>query len=196
MTTTADPPASVRHRVVPIGTEVLGGTRLPVLAGPRHGADMVHVSLRRRHGLPGAADELAQVRDLTAGPLVVEPFSADDLPAVVRFGDGIVVRGEWMQDFRLLAAVGRTGLPVVLHRGAHCTVEEWLSSVEYVRAEGNDAVVLCEGGSRTYGAAGPRSTWPWSARFEIGPVGRSWSTWATHPGSPARRSRPGPTVSG
>jgi chorismate mutase len=156
VTTTADPPASVRHRVVPIGTEVLGGTRLPVLAGPRHGADMVHVSLRRRHGLPGAADELAQVRDLTAGPVVVEPFSADDLPAVVRFGDGIVVRGEWMQDFRLLAAVGRAGLPVVLHRGAHCTVEEWLSSVEYVRAEGNDAVVLCEGGSRTYG--GGRTT--------------------------------------
>ena len=71
VTTTADPPASVGHRVVAIGTEVLGGTRLPVLAGPRHGADMVHVSLRRRHGLPGAADELAQVRDLTAGPLVV-----------------------------------------------------------------------------------------------------------------------------
>ena len=156
MTTTADPPASVRHRIVAIGTEVLGGTRLPVLAGPRHGADMVHISLRRRHGLPGAADELAQVRDLTAGPLLVEPFSADDLPAVVRFGDGIVVRGEWMQDFRLLAAVGRTGLPVVLHRGAHCSIEEWLSSVEYVRAEGNDAVVLCEGGSRTYG--GGRTT--------------------------------------
>jgi chorismate mutase len=117
---------------------------------------MVHVSLRRRHGLPGAVEALARVRDLTAGPLLVEPFSADDLPAVVRYADGIVVGGEWMQDFRLLAAVGRTGLPVVMHRGAHCTVEEWLSSVEYVRAEDNDAVVLCEGGSRT--SWGGRST--------------------------------------
>ena len=150
MTTTADKSAAISHRAVPIGTEIVGETRLPVLAGPRRGADMVHVSLRRHHGLPGAADELARTRDLTAGPLLVEPFSADDLPAVVRYADGVVVGGEWMQDFRLLAAVGRTGLPVVLHRGAHCSVDEWLSSVEYVRAEGNDAVVLCEGGSRTY----------------------------------------------
>jgi chorismate mutase len=149
VTTSADPSASIRHPAVPIGTEVIGGTRLPVLAGPRQGADVVHVSLRRHHGLPGAANELARMRDLTAGPLLVEPFSADDLSAVVRYADGVVVGGEWMQDFRLLAAVGRTGLPVVLHRGAHCSVEEWLSSVEYMRAEGNDAVVLCEGGSRT-----------------------------------------------
>jgi chorismate mutase len=153
VTTTADPSAPVRHRTVPIGIEVVGGTRLPVLAGPRRGADVVHVSLRRQHGQPGAADELARIRDLTAGPLLVEPFSADDLPAVIRYADGVVVGGEWMQDFRLLAAVGRTGLPVVLHRGAHCSVEEWLSSVEYVRAEGNDGVVLCEGGSRTYWGA-------------------------------------------
>jgi chorismate mutase len=150
VTTTADKSATLFHRTVPIGTEVIGGTRLPVLAGPRRGANLVHVSLRRRHGLPGAADELARTRDSTAGPLLVEPFSADDLPAVVRYADGVVVGGEWMQDFRLLAAVGRTGLPVVLHRGAHCSVDEWLSSVEYVRAEGNDDVVLCEGGSRTY----------------------------------------------
>ena len=145
-----DQSASVGHHPVPIGTEVIGGTRLPVLAGPRRGADMAHVSLRRHHGLPGIADELARMRDLTAGPLLVEPFSADDLPAVIRYADGVVVGGEWMQDFRLLAAVGRTGLPVVLHRGPHCSVEEWLSSLEYLRAEGNDAVVLCEGGSRTY----------------------------------------------
>lgn len=150
MTTTADKSAAVSHLPVPIGTEVVGGTRLPVLAGPRRGADIVHLSLRRHHGLPGAVDNLATTRDSTAGPLLVEPFSADDLPAVVRYADGVVVGGEWMQDFRLLAAVGRTGLPVVLHRGAHCSVDEWLSSVEYVRAEGNDAVVLCEGGSRTY----------------------------------------------
>jgi chorismate mutase len=150
VTPLTDQSASIGCHPVPIGTEVIGGTRLPVLAGPRRGADMAHVSLRRHHGLPGIADELARMRDLTAGPLLVEPFSADDLPAVIRYADGVVVGGEWMQDFRLLAAVGRTGLPVVLHRGPHCSVEEWLSSLEYLRAEGNDAVVLCEGGSRTY----------------------------------------------
>jgi chorismate mutase len=145
-----DQAISTCHRTVSMGTEVVGGTRLPVLAGPRRGADVVHVSLRRHHGSPGSVDQLAVIRDLTAGPLLVEPFCADDLAAVVRYADGIVVGGEWMQDFRLLSAVGRTGLPVVLHRGAHCSVDEWLSSVEYVRAEGNDDVVLCEGGSRTF----------------------------------------------
>jgi chorismate mutase len=156
VTTTADPSALLRRCPVPIGTELVGGTRLPVLAGPRRGADVVHISLRRHHGQESAAEALARTRDMSAAPLLVEPFSAADLPAVIRYADGVVVGGEWMQDFRLLAAVGRTGLPVVLHRGAHCTVDEWLSSVEYVRAEGNDAVVLCEGGSRTY--SGGRTT--------------------------------------
>lgn len=150
MTTTSDPSAPPVQRTVSIGSQVVGGTRLPVLAGPRRGADVVHVSLRRHHGFAGAGEQLAGVRDLTAGPLIVEPFSADDLPDVVRYADGVVVGGQWMQDFRLLSAVGRTGLPVVLHRGPHCTVEEWLSSMEYLHAEDNDAVVLCEGGSRNY----------------------------------------------
>ncbi|HMG29264.1 MAG TPA: chorismate mutase [Jiangellaceae bacterium] len=150
MTVAPDQPATAVHRAVRIGTHVIGGTRLPVLAGPRRGADVVHISLRRHHGVASAEDELAQIRSSTAVPLVVEPFSADDLPAVGRYADGVVVGGAWMQDFRLLAAVGRTGLPVVLHRGHHCTVDEWLSSVEYVVAEGNDAVVLCESGSRRY----------------------------------------------
>ncbi|MGH8773612.1 MAG: chorismate mutase [Jiangellaceae bacterium] len=156
MTTTADEQAAVQHRSVTIGSQVVGGTRLPVLAGPRRGADLVHVSLRRHHGTAGADEELARVRSITAAPLLVEPFSADDLPAVHSYADGVVVGGAWMQDFRLLSAVGRLGLPVVLHRGHHCTVDEWLSSVEYVRAERNDDVVLCEGGSRRY--AGGRTT--------------------------------------
>ncbi|MGH8823209.1 MAG: chorismate mutase [Jiangellaceae bacterium] len=148
MTTAPEQQAISVHRTVSVGTQVIGGTRLPVLAGPRRGADIVHVSLRRHHGAASAEGELARIRGATAVPLLVEPFSADDLPAVGRYADGVVVGGAWMQDFRLLAAVGRTGLPVVLHRGPHCTVDEWLSSVEYVVAEGNDAVVLCEGGSR------------------------------------------------
>jgi chorismate mutase len=150
VTTAPEQQATSLRRTVRIGTQVIGGTRLPVLAGPRQGADVVHVSLRRQHGAASAESELGGIRGRTAAPLLVEPFSADDLPAVARYADGVVVGGAWMQDFRLLAAVGRTGLPVVLHRGHHCTVDEWLSSVEYLVAEGNDAVVLCESGSRRY----------------------------------------------
>lgn len=144
----------VRHRPVRIGTEVIGGPRLPVLAGPRRGAEIVHLSLRSRHGSVSAADELARTRDLSAAPLLVEPFSAGDLAAIADYADGVVVGGQWMQDFRLLAAVGALGLPVVVHRAAHGTVDEWLSAVAYVRTGGSDEIVLCEAGGR--GVVGDR----------------------------------------
>ncbi|HSK25457.1 MAG TPA: chorismate mutase, partial [Jiangellales bacterium] len=126
------------------------GARLPVLGGPGPGADVVHLDLRRLHGRRDADEVLQEARAEVAAPLLVEPFSASDLAAVARHAAGVMVGAAWMQDFRLLAAVGRTGLPVVLQRGAHATVEEWLSSAEYVLAAGNGQVVLCESGSRTH----------------------------------------------
>ncbi|HEU4540005.1 MAG TPA: chorismate mutase [Jiangellaceae bacterium] len=155
MTTPVEESSSVEHRSVRIGTQVIGGPSLPVIAGPRRGAELVQITLRRHHGTVNAAEALSQVRDLSAAPLLVEPFSAADLPAAREYADGLVVGGEWMQDFRLLTAVGAAGLPVVIHRGPHCTVGEWLSAVEYVRAGGTEEVVLAEGGSRRYGADQP-----------------------------------------
>lgn len=129
--------------------------RPPVLAGPRRGADVVHVSLRRRHGEVDAATELAGIRDVVAGPLLVEPFSAADLTAIREYADGVVVGAGWMQDFRLLADIGRTGLPVVVQRGWHCTIDEWLGALDYIRAEGTDEIVLCETGVRRYASDRP-----------------------------------------
>jgi len=134
-----------------IGGRVLGAGLVPVLAGPRRGADLVHVSLRRHHGTVDAAAELAKIRDIAAVPLLVEPFSAADLGAVADCADGLVVGGSWMQDFRLLSAVGDVGLPVVIHRGQHNTVAEWLASVDYVMAGSAPQVVLAEGGYRARG---------------------------------------------
>lgn len=151
MSTPVEETSTGGHRAVTIGSQVIGGSRLPVLAGPRRGAEVVHVTLRRYHGSVPAADVLRQVRDLSVAPLLVEPFSAADLPAIKEYADGLVVGGPWMQDFRLLTAVGGVGLPVVVHRGHHCTTGEWLSAVEYIRAEGTDDVVLCEAGSRRFG---------------------------------------------
>jgi len=129
--------------------------RPPVLAGPRRGADVVHVSLRRHHGEVDAVTELVRVRDVVAGPLLVEPFSAADLLAIGEYADGVVVGGAWMQDFRLLADIGRTGLPVVVQRGQHCTIDEWLGALDYIRAEGTDDIVLCETGVRRYASDRP-----------------------------------------
>ncbi len=138
-------------RTVRIGTETIGGGAILVFAGPRRGAHIVHVTLRRHHGTVAADRELRRVRDLSAAPLLVEPFSAADLEAAANYADGLVVGGASMQDFRLLTAVGGVGLPVVVYRGAHCTVDEWLAAVEYVRSAGTDDVVLGEAGGRRYG---------------------------------------------
>lgn len=121
-----------------------------MIAGPAAAPDVAVVSLRRLHGRVDAAGELTRVRRSYRGPLLVEPFSARDLPAVVTHADGVMVGGAWMQDFQLLRAAARTGLPVVVQRATAATLEEWLSAAEYCVAEGNRDVVLCETGTRTH----------------------------------------------
>jgi chorismate mutase len=126
-------------------------TDVPVMiAGPAAEPDVALVSLRHRHGRADATAELARVRASYEGPLLVEPFSALDLPAIVANADGFVVGSAWMQDFQLLRAVARTGLPVMVQRAPAATLEEWLSAAEYCVAEGNRNVVLCETGTRTH----------------------------------------------
>lgn len=121
-----------------------------MIAGPAADPDVALISLRRRHGRVDAGEELARIRAAYAGPLLVEPFSALDLPAVAAHAQGILVGGAWMQDFQLLRAVARTGLPVVVQRAPAATLEEWLSAAEYCVAEGNRDIHLCEAGTRTH----------------------------------------------
>ena len=122
-----------------------------VVAGPDAAPDVALVEPARA-GTAGvdAAAELARVRRVHAGPLLVEPFSALDLPAIAAHADGVLVGGAWMQDFQLLRAAARTGRRVVVQRAPAATLEEWLSAAEYCVAEGNDDVVLCEAGTRTH----------------------------------------------
>lgn len=178
-------------------------TGVPVMiAGPAAGPDVALVSLRHRHGRVEAAEELARVRGAYDGPLLVEPFAARDLPGVVAHADGLVVGGAWMQDFRLLRAVARTGLPVVVQRAPAATLEEWLSAAEYCVAEGNRNVVLCETGNPTHpggpagadreaggdGPAGADAPEPAPHRaIDLGLVregGRRWPTLADVSGAP------------
>ena len=121
-----------------------------MIAGPAAAPDVAVTSLRRRHGRADAAAALARVRESYAGPLLVEPVSALDLPAIAAHADGVVVGGAWMQDFQLLRAVARTGRRVVVQRAPAATLDEWLSAAEYCVAEGNRDVVLCEAGTRTH----------------------------------------------
>lgn len=134
---------------VRIGDVRVGAGSVPVLAGVGSGAAVSVTSLRRHHGSRAAADELRRIRTQVTGALVVEPFSAADLPAIAAHADGVLVGGDWMQDFQLLRAVGRLRLPVLLQRGTYATPDEWLAAAEYCMAEGNSEVMLCEGGSRS-----------------------------------------------
>jgi 3-deoxy-7-phosphoheptulonate synthase/chorismate mutase len=81
---------------------------------------------------------------------VAELMDAADLPVFERSVDVIQIGARNMQNFRLLKAVGRSKLPVLLKRGLSATIEEWVMAAEYLLHEGNPNVILCERGIRTF----------------------------------------------
>jgi 3-deoxy-7-phosphoheptulonate synthase len=100
---------------------------------------------------------LAEAREETGLPVVTEVMDARQLDDVLEVADMIQLGARNMQNFDLLRELGRVDTPVLLKRGLAATVEEWLLSAEYVAREGNDQIVLCERGIRTFETA-TRST--------------------------------------
>ena len=74
----------------------------------------------------------------------------EDVPVVVEYADMLQIGARNMQNFALLRAAGRSGKPILLKRGGAATIEEWLSAAEYILADGNEQVILCERGIRTF----------------------------------------------
>lgn len=93
---------------------------------------------------------LAEAREATGLPVVTEVLAEDDLPAVAACADVLQVGARNMFNVPLLRAVARTRKPVLLKRGPAATLEEWLHAAEYLLADGNDQVILCERGIRTF----------------------------------------------
>jgi chorismate mutase / prephenate dehydratase len=93
---------------------------------------------------------LADARERTGLPVVTEVLSWEEVPVVAHFADMLQIGARNMQNFSLLRAASRSGKPVLLKRGPGATFEEWLMAAEYVLAEGNPNVVLCERGIRTF----------------------------------------------
>jgi chorismate mutase/prephenate dehydratase len=83
-------------------------------------------------------------------PIVTEVLSPADVDTVARYADLLQIGARNMQNFSLLAAVGRCQRPVLLKRGMMSTIDEFLSAAEYILAQGNHQVVLCERGIRTF----------------------------------------------
>src|ERR671917_1953445 len=93
---------------------------------------------------------LAEAKQETGLPIVTELMDARDLEAVVEVADVIQLGARNMQNYTLLTEVGRAGVPVLLKRGLSSTLEELLMASEYILKEGNEDVMLCERGIRTY----------------------------------------------
>jgi len=93
---------------------------------------------------------LASARHEFNMPVVTEVVDPHDVSLVARYADILQVGSRNMQNFALLSAIGKCECPVVLKRGFACTVTEWLTAADYLLAGGNNQVILCERGIRTF----------------------------------------------
>ncbi len=104
----------------------------------------------------GGFDALAILREAAQAyglAVVTEVMHPGDVDAVAREADVLQIGARNMQNFALLKAVGKTQIPVLLKRGLMASIAEWLAAAEYVMAEGNARVILCERGIRTFETA-------------------------------------------
>jgi 3-deoxy-7-phosphoheptulonate synthase len=96
---------------------------------------------------------LKEAKEETGLPIVTEVMDVRDLEPVLEVADVIQIGARNMQNFTLLAEIGRSGVPALLKRGLSSTLEELLMAAEYILKEGNESVMLCERGIRTFETA-------------------------------------------
>jgi len=161
--------------VVRVGDATIGGDELAIIAGPcaiesRTQAFAIAEAVRRSgarffrggaykprtspYAFQGLGEEglriLADVREAYGLKIVTEALDEAGVDLVERYGDMIQIGARNMQNFSLLRRAGKARIPVLLKRGLSATLDEWLLAAEYVMAEGNYQVVLCERGIRTF----------------------------------------------
>jgi 3-deoxy-7-phosphoheptulonate synthase len=100
---------------------------------------------------------MKDVREKLDMPIVTEVMDVRQVELVAKYADILQIGARNMQNFNLLNEVGKTHKPVLLKRGLSATIEEWLGAAEYILSQGNDKVILCERGIRTFETA-TRST--------------------------------------
>jgi 3-deoxy-7-phosphoheptulonate synthase len=93
---------------------------------------------------------LREAGDVTEMPVVTEVMSEEDIEIICDHADMLQVGARNMQNFALLRKLAKTGKPILLKRGASATIKEWLSAAEYLLHGGNEHVVLCERGIKTF----------------------------------------------
>ena len=129
------------------GVKIGGKEKIAVMAGPCS----IDTSPYSFQGLEteGILD-MVKAREATGLPIVSELMSEDRIPEFEEYVDVVQIGARNMQNFQLLKAVGKMHKPVLLKRGLCNTIEEWIMSAEYIMAGGNEQVILCERGIRTF----------------------------------------------
>jgi 3-deoxy-7-phosphoheptulonate synthase len=167
-----------RPTVIRVGNASVGGRELAVIAGPCsvEGRDMLRTTGRAvaaagagmlrggafkprssPYAFQGLGEAglkmLAEVRAETGLPIVTEVMDTRQVELIAQYADVLQIGARNMQNFSLLSEVGRVQRPVLLKRGLSATIKELLMAAEYVMAQGNRDVILCERGIRTYETA-------------------------------------------
>ena len=93
---------------------------------------------------------MKEAREATGLSVICEVTSGHAIESAVQYVDMLQIGARNMQNFELLKEAGKTSLPILLKRGLSATIDEWLNAAEYIMSEGNENVVLCERGIRTY----------------------------------------------
>jgi 3-deoxy-7-phosphoheptulonate synthase len=164
--------------VVDVGGVKIGGPEVVVIAGPcsvesreqlletaqavkRAGATMLRGGAYKPRTSPyefqglgvEALKILREARELTGLPVVTEVMSTEDVDLICEYADMLQVGARNMQNFALLRRLATVKKPILLKRGPSATVKEWLLAAEYLLSGGNNQVVLCERGIKTFETA-------------------------------------------
>lgn len=160
---------------ISVGSTVIGGNLLTMIAGPcaienreqylQAAVQLKNIGVQMLRGgafkprtspyaFQGLAEDgleiLAEAHRHTGLPVVTEVMDTRDVETVAKYADVLQVGSRNMQNFALLKEVGRVQKPVLLKRGLAATIEEWLMAAEYIMAEGNSQIIMCERGIRTF----------------------------------------------
>lgn len=164
--------------VISVRGKRIGGKKISVIAGPcsvenrdmlldiakkvgRAGASFIRGGAFKPRTSPysfqGLGEEglryLAEAREKTGLPVVTELMDPRDMELIEQYADIIQIGARNMQNFRLLLDVGMSKKPVLLKRGLSATIKDWLMAAEYIMSKGNQRVILCERGIRTFETA-------------------------------------------
>lgn len=161
--------------IISVGNTTIGGEQITVMAGPcaiesqdqfsyvakqvkAAGATILRGGAFKPRSSPysfaGLEEEglkiMRRAGDETGLPICTEVLDPRDVDLVANYADMMQIGARNMQNFKLLREVGKHNKPILLKRGLSSTIEEWLMAAEYIMSEGNENVVLCERGIRTF----------------------------------------------